>query len=375
MQGAGHGVDAVHAAHAVSSLDGELGAVPLHALGGAAIHHFFLQVELAPVAAGVRAGVGSEFTGHIGLHGFLVDLDVVLPGAYHGEVGARHGAHAAVGAAVELELELVGEGGTVQFVLVVHGELVAHVLRVVAGIFAAGLAKTGFGRTQVGAGATKVYVHFMGQLVEDFFKLCSLGTKQHDVTGGSVHIGQTRTTHIPNVAQVAQELAVIVLGSGLGHTHGVEVGHAGEHFGLVAVTADNAATIAEHAHDAAVFPVGFQIFVGKLKHTQQVTRATHRNLIVNSSGIFGPIGRFLLDVGHKARPRAAFQLVQQGGCMFRHCHTSTWFVCITQRVMCRQMRRSVLRRKTPFASDVRARTAWGSLTPTGIAPRRIAPIP
>ncbi|WP_303868418.1 hypothetical protein, partial [Desulfovibrio piger] len=33
-------------------------------------------------------------------------------------------------------------------------------------------------------------------------------------------------------------------------------------------------------------------------------------------------GGFLFDVGHKARPGAAFELVQQGSRMFRHCHTS-----------------------------------------------------
>ena len=170
----------------------------------------------------------------------------------------------------------------------------------------------------------------MGQFVEDFFQLGSLGTEQHDVTGGTVHVGQTGATQIPNVAQVAQELAVVVLTGRLSHTHGVEVSHAGEHFGLVAVTADNAAAVTEHTHDTAVLPVCFHFVVGKLKHTQKVFRAVHRDLIIKTLGVLGPIGRLLFDVGHKARPRAAFKLVQQGGCMFRHCHTSTWFVCITR---------------------------------------------
>ena len=123
---------------------------------------------------------------------------------------------------------------------------------------------------------------------------------------------------------------MVVLAGRLGHTHGVEVSHAGEHFGLVAVTANNAAAVTEHADDAAVLPVCFHFVVGKLKHTQKVFRAVHRDLIIKTLGVLGPIGRLLFDVGHKARPRAAFKLVQQGGCMFRHCHTSTWFVCITR---------------------------------------------
>lgn len=115
--------------------------------------------------------MGANSPPTVSLHGVLVDLDVVLPGTDNGKVGTRHGAHAAVGATVELELELVGEGGTVQFVLIVHGQLVAHVLRVVAGIFTARLAKAGFRRTQVGAGTTQVDVHLVGQFVEDFFQL------------------------------------------------------------------------------------------------------------------------------------------------------------------------------------------------------------
>ena len=270
----------------------------------------------------MSTGVGLEFAAHVGFHGILVDLDVVLPGTHHSEVGTGHGAHAAVGAAVELELELVGEGGTVQFVLVVLGQLVAHVLGVVAGIFAAGLTEAGFGGTQVGAGTTEVDVQLVGQVVEDLFQLRGLGAQEHDVTGGTVHVGHTGTAQIPDVAQVTQELGVVVFGSGLGHTHGVEVGHAGEFFGLVAVTADNAATVTEHAHDTAVLPVGFLFFVGKFQNAQQVFRGISGNLVVEPFRIGRTGGGFLFDVGHKARPGAAFELVQQGSRMFRHCHTS-----------------------------------------------------
>ena len=216
-----------------------------------------------------------------------------------------------------------------QLVLVVHGQLIAHILRIVAGVLTAGLSEAGFRRAQIGTGTAEVHVHLVGQFVEDFFQLDGLGAQQHDVARGTVHVGQAGTAQIPDVAQVAQELGVIVFARGLGHTHGVEVGHAGELFGLVAVPADNAAAVTEHAHDAAVFPVGFLVVVGKLQHAQQVFGAVRRDLIVKTLGIFGPRGRFLFDVGHKARPGAAFKLVQLGGCIFRHCHTSTWFGCIT----------------------------------------------
>ena len=311
----------------------------------------------------MSTGVGLEFAAHVGFHGILVDLDVVLPGTHHSEVGTGHGAHAAVGAAVELELELVGEGGTVQFVLVVLGQLVAHVLGVVAGIFAAGLTEAGFGGTQVGAGTTEVDVQLVGQVVEDFFQLRGLGAQEHDVTGGTVHVGHTGTAQIPDVAQVTQELGVVVFGSGLGHTHGVEVGHAGEFFGLVAVTADNAATVTEHAHDTAVLPVGFLFFVGKFQNAQQVFRGISGNLVVEPFRIGRTGGGFLFDVGHKARPGAAFKLVQQGGCMFRHCHTSTWFV-VSHRVMC--LRHDAWGRSSPEPHTTKRRRGGLVLRPAHI---------
>ena len=316
----------MHAAHAFLGVDGELVAVPAHAVGGAEIHDFLHDVELAPVAAGVGTSVGSEFAGHIGLHGFLVDLDVVLPGTDDGEVGAGHGSHAAVGAAVELELKLVGESGTMEFVLVVLGELVAGELGVVASVFAAGHAEAGSGSTQVGAGTTKVNVQVVGQFVEDFFELRSLGADEHEVTSGAVQVGHTGATEIPDVADAAQEFGAVVLTGRLSHTNGVEVSHAGELFGLVAVTADNAAAVTEHTDDTAVLPVGFLVFVGQFHDAKQVLSGVAGNLVVKTLSVLSAAFSKLLDVRNKAGPRTGFELVQQGSCMFRHCLTSTWLI-------------------------------------------------
>ena len=273
----------------------------------------------------MRAGVGLEFAAHIGLHGLLIDLDVVLPGADHGKVGARHGAYAAVGAAVELELEFVGEGGTVQLVLIIHRQLVAHILRVVAGILAAGLPQTGFGRAQVGAGAAEVVLQLVRQIMKDFFQLRGLRAQQHDVACGTVHVGDAGTAQIPDIAQLAQKGRVVEFGGGLGHAHGVKMRDAGEFFGLVAVTADNAAAVAEHAHNAAVLPVGFLVFVGKFQHAQQIVGSLGGNLVIQSPGIGGANFRLLLDVGDEARPGAAFKLIQQRSRMFCH-NLPPWFL-------------------------------------------------
>ena len=104
----------------------------------------------------------------------------------------------------------------------------------------------------------------------------------------------------------------------------MEVSHTGELFRLVAVTADNAAAVTEHADDTAVFPVGFTFFVGKFQHSQQIFRSVGGNLIVKPFRVRRTISSRLLDVGHKAGPGPGFELVQQGGCMFCHCLTSTW---------------------------------------------------
>jgi len=318
LEGRRHGVDAVHAAGAVAVVDGELGAVVAHAAGGAAIHHFGHDVELAPVPAGMGAAAGLELAGDIALHAILVDADVILPGADDREVGTGDGRDAAVGAAVELELELVGEGRAVQLVLIVVGQGVAHVLGVVAGEFATGLAQAVGRGAQVGTRAAEVRVQIVGQVVENFLELRGGRAEKHDVARGTVHVGQARTAQIPDVHDRAQIVGGVVLTGGLRHTHRMEVGHAGELFGLVAVAADDATAITEHAHDAAVFPVGLFVLVGEFQHAEQVFSAIDRDLVVQPLGVGGPVRGFLFDVGHEAGPWPGFELVQQGSLVFRH---------------------------------------------------------
>jgi len=282
--------------------------------------NFLDDVELAPVATGVGAGIRLELAGDVGLHFVLVDADVVFPGADDREVGAGDGGHAAVRTAVELELELVGEGRAVQLVLVVVGQGVADVLGVVAGEFAARLAQTVGRGAQVAAGAAEVRVELVGQVIEDLFELRGDGAQHDHVAGGAVHVGQARAAQFPDVADAAQVFGVVELAGRLVDAHGVEMGDTREFFGLVAVTADDAAAVAEHAHDAAVLPMGLFFLEGQLQDTQQILGAIGRCLIVDAFGVFRPEFRLLLNVGHEAGPRAAFQLVQQRGRVFRHCH-------------------------------------------------------
>src|SRR5512143_379217 len=105
-EGLRHAVDAMHAADAILVIDLEGAAVPAHALGRAHVGDFGLDVH---VFGGIL-----DFS--------LVDLYVVPPGADDGEVGAGYRRSAVVGAAGNLDLELVGEGGTMEFVLELIGK-------------------------------------------------------------------------------------------------------------------------------------------------------------------------------------------------------------------------------------------------------------
>ena len=164
----------------------------------------------------------------------------------------------------------------------------------------------------------------MGELVEHFLELGSGGTNKNDIACGTVHVGKTGATQIPNVTQLTEELGAVEFAGRLGNTHGVEMGHTGEHFGLVAVTADNAAAVTEDTHDATVFPVCLHVLVAQFKKAKQIFTAVLGNLIIQSVGGSCAMGGLLFDVRHNARPGALFELVQQRGLKF-HYLTSTWF--------------------------------------------------
>ena len=95
---------------------------------------------------------------------------------------------------------------------------------------------------------------------------------------------------------------------------------------VLPLTADTAAAVTEHAHDAAVLPVRFPFFIGEFKHAEQVVGSVGGNLKFHVVGVGRSVFSFLLDVGHEAGPGASFELIQQGSWMFDcHCLTSTWF--------------------------------------------------
>ncbi len=269
-QGARHDIDAVHAAGAFLVVDLKGLAFHPHAFGGAKVDDFFLDVEGTPVAAGVGAAVGRKFAADIGLNRFLVDFDIVSPGADEGQVGPGDGGHAAVGAAVELEFEFVGEGRTMEFILVFLGQGVAQGLGVVAGIFAAGWPMQSAGVRRLEPEPPRSWFILVGQFIENFFQLGRGGSQEDDVAGGTVHVGDAAAAEIPQITKVAQVFGGVEFATRLVDAHGVKMGHTGEILGLVAVPADDAAAVTEDADDAAVLPVGGAVFVREFQNTQKV---------------------------------------------------------------------------------------------------------
>src|SRR5208337_3887572 len=85
-------------------------------------------------------------------------------------------------AACGLDLELVGKCRTMQFVLVVHGEVVAEFHGVVAGPLAARLADTTGGGTHVGPGPAEVETS-VSELLEGRLELVIGGTQKDQVSG------------------------------------------------------------------------------------------------------------------------------------------------------------------------------------------------
>ena len=215
--------------HSLSSIISLPSSIHMHSVGQRSMTSFWMS-KGPQSRPHVVAGVGGDFAADIGLNGFLVDPDVIFPGTDKGHVGPGDGGHAAVGAAVELEFELVGEGRTMEFVLVFLGQVIAQGLGVVAGILTAGLADTVGGGSQVGAGTAQVLVQVVGQFIKDLFQLGGGGPQEDDVAGRTVHVGDAAAAKIPQVADASQIIGLVELAARLVHAHGVEMGHARETF-------------------------------------------------------------------------------------------------------------------------------------------------
>src|ERR1035437_3357808 len=283
----GHRVDAVHAAHAVGVVDGQLSAVPLHALGGTEVAHVFLYVESG---------------GGVVRHLRIILLDLVLPDADHGKIRARRGGDTIVRTAGALDLEFVGKSRTVHLVLMGLRQVVAQFHGVVARPLAAGLAHAAGGRPHGRPRAAKIEAR-RRQLLESRLELIGAGSQQNYVARGTVQVRQSRAVPLPDVGQRSQRITRIKPAGGMIYAERVEVRHLRKLVGNVAVAADYAAAVAADSDHASVLPMPFLLLVRQLELAEQIV----------ASGI---LLAGLLDFRDKTGPRSLFELIQQFGFAF-----------------------------------------------------------
>src|SRR5581483_1535354 len=101
----------------------------------------------------------------------------------------------------------------------------------------------------------------------------------------------------PDVAQLSQRVASVEPPRRVIDTHRVKVRHGGKLFRDIAVTADDAASVAEHADDAAMLPVILFLLVRLFELAKQAFRH------------FVPFGG-TFDLPDEARPRYLFEFIQ-----------------------------------------------------------------
>ncbi len=230
----------------------------------------------------------------------LVGAHVVAPGADDGHVRALDRVHAVVGAAAELELELVGQRRAVDVVEEGVDDLPVRAGLVVAALLAARGADAAHRGAHRGAGAAEVEAQFV-ERVEGVLHLVGLGALEHDVARLAVEGDQAGAVLFPDVAHLAQHVGVVVHAGRRLHAQGVELGGVGEDRRALVVlqlgeARDDAAAVAEHA-DRAALPVALLGAVGRLQLTHQVD---HVVLVLRQA----------LQAGHEAGPGAGLELVE-----------------------------------------------------------------
>ena len=204
----------------------------------------------------------------VGLDLLLVHLHLVAPGADHGEVGPFDGVHAVVGAAGDLELELVGQRGPVNVVdEVVHQRAVDLVL-VGARLLAAGGPDARLRGAHTGTGAPQVEAVVV-DVVEEVLGVLGVGADEHDVAGLAVEGDEPRPPLLPGVGELAQHVGGVVVAGRRLDPQGVELARGRELLADLGEAGDDATAVAVHA-DRAALPVPAPRLVRVLELAEEV---------------------------------------------------------------------------------------------------------
>ena len=150
------------------------------------------------------------------------------------------------------------------------------------------------------AGAAQIEAQLI-KFVERGLDMLGVGALEHDVAGLSVQSDQARSMLFPDIAQLAQNVGVIVHAGGRHDAQRVEFTAIGELIRNFREAGNDAAAIAEHS-DHSAFPVTLAGLVRQFELSQQ---------ILHHVGIVLVLGqREALQSGNEARPRAALQLIE-----------------------------------------------------------------
>ncbi len=152
------------------------------------------------------------------------------------------------------------------------------------------------------AGAAKVETDLVKR-VEGFLRVFRGRALEHDVPGLAVKRDQARAVFLPDIADFAHDVGVVVESGWRHHAQRVEFLRLGEFFSHFRKTRNNTAAISVDADDAAL-PETQLFFIGVLKLAEQIVH--HRRILLVLRVAQS------LQSGDEARPWSAFKFVQHG---------------------------------------------------------------
>ena len=149
-------------------------------------------------------------------------------------------------------------------VLIAHGDVVADIEAVHAGILATPRSDAGAGRPQSRTGTAEIKTRCR-QIVKAGLQMIRRRTQQDGITGGAVHVGQPAAVLVPDVAEIAQGIGLVKPSRGMIDPQGVKGLDIGKEVGAVRISPDDAGAVALDADDTSMLPMADLLLIGKLQ--------------------------------------------------------------------------------------------------------------
>ena len=146
-------------------------------------------------------------------------------------------------------------------ILKFHREVINHIEGVDIRPLTSGRPNTGRRCPQGRSGTTQVKSHFY-QCIKGGLKVCCRCSKENDVTGRPMKIGQTAPILFPDIANFSQSLGGVKPACWVIDTKGMEGFHIREKMWNIAISPNDSPPIARNSHNASMFPVGHFVIEG-----------------------------------------------------------------------------------------------------------------